>query len=87
MDRIQRACTGFSPVPKAGGLMSYRPDLEVFLLRAPEIVGRILRGAKPGEIAVEQPVRYELVIDGTSAHELNLELPPELLVRADQVLP
>jgi putative ABC transport system substrate-binding protein len=80
------AISPFRPFPEAGGLMSYGPDLEAFFARAPEMVGRILRGANPAEIAVEQPVKYELVINGASARELNLKLPRELLVRADEVI-
>jgi putative ABC transport system substrate-binding protein len=86
--RSQRipAISPFRPFPEAGGLMSYGPDLEAFFARAPEMVGRILRGAKPGDIAVEQPVKYELVINDAAARELHLKLPRELLVRADEVI-
>ena len=80
------AISPFRPFPEAGGLMSYGPDLELFFARAPAMVERILRGANPADIAVEQPVKYELVINEISARELTLKLPRQLLVRADEVI-
>lgn len=80
------AISPFRPFPEAGGLMSYGPDLDLFFARAPAMVARILRGANPAEIAVEQPVKYELVINDASARQLNLKLTPQLLVRADDVI-
>jgi putative ABC transport system substrate-binding protein len=80
------AISPFRPFPRAGGLMSYGPDLELFFTRTPIMVDRILRGASPADIAAEQPVKYELVINDATARDLNLRLARELLLRADEVI-
>jgi ABC-type uncharacterized transport system substrate-binding protein len=72
---------------QAGGFMSYGPDLSDFSWRrAASFVDKILKGAKPGELPIEQPTRFELVINLKTAKLLGLTIPPSLRVRADQVV-
>ena len=71
---------------EAGGLMSYGVNLPNLFRRAAEFVDKILRGAKPADIPVEQPVRFDLVINQTTAKALGLTIPPTLLAVADDVI-
>jgi putative ABC transport system substrate-binding protein len=66
--------------------MSYGPNLPDLLRRAADYVDKILRGAKPGDIPVEQPTRFDLVINLTTAKALGLTLPPTLLALAEEVI-
>lgn len=71
---------------EAGGMISYGPDISDLFRRAGEFVDKILRGAKPGEIPVEQPIKFELVVNLKAARTLGLEMAPTLLARADEVV-
>ena len=80
------AISPFRPFAVSGGLMSYGPDLGLFFQRTAFTIERILKGANPADVAVEQPTKYELVINGGTARLLRLALPQSLLLRADEVI-
>jgi putative ABC transport system substrate-binding protein len=70
----------------AGGLLSYGPNFSEMHRRTAYFVDRILRGSKPGDLPVEQPTKFDLVINVATATKLGLTMPPALLLRADRVV-
>jgi putative ABC transport system substrate-binding protein len=71
---------------EAGGLMSYAPSYTDLFRRAADFVDKILKGTKPGDIPVEQPIKFEFIVNLKAAKQIGLTIPPNVLVRADKVI-
>jgi putative ABC transport system substrate-binding protein len=80
------AISPFRPFAESGGLMSYGPDLPHFLRRTAAYIGRILKGDKPGDLPIQQPTKFEFVVNLRTADAIGLTVPQSLLVRADEAL-
>jgi putative ABC transport system substrate-binding protein len=76
----------FTEFPKLGGLMGYAPSLPDEFRHAASLIDKILKGAKPADLPVEQPTRFQLVINLKAAKALGLDVPPMLIARADEVI-
>ena len=83
--QLPTTCTN-ADIAKAGALMSYGPDFPALFRRAAEIVDKILRGTKPGDIPVEQPTKFDLVVNLNTAKTLSLIIPDKILALADEVI-
>jgi len=87
VERHVPAISGWSEFAAAGNLMSYGPNRQAFYRRTGVYADRILRGARPAELPVEQPTRFDLTVNLRAADALGLRVPQSLLLRADTVIP
>jgi putative ABC transport system substrate-binding protein len=73
-------------IADAGGLMAYGPDINENYRRAAVYVDKLLKGTKPQELPVEQPMKFEFVVNLKTAKQIGVTIPPNVLVRADRVI-
>ena len=76
----------FPEFAEEGGLMAYGPDVPAMFRQAGDVMAKVLRGVAPGEIPVERPARFELIVNRKTAASLGLTVPRSLLARADRVI-
>ena len=76
----------FAEYPKSGGLISYGPNVGEIFRRSGDYVAKILHGAKPSDLPIQRPERFDLVINLKTAKALGLTIPPMLLARANEVI-
>lgn len=84
--RLRLPAIGFLEFGEAGGLMAYGASIVEMHRRAAAFIDKILKGAKPAELPVQQPTKFELIINLRTAKALGLMIPPALLARADEVI-
>ena len=86
-DRLRLPAVYFQPeFTQEGGLISYSPNIEHMFRRAATFVDKILKGAKPADLPIERPTRFELIVNGKTAKALGISIPQTILIRADRVI-